>query len=73
MCIYFFFYQTLNPNNFFSIIDTNKIKTDLESSGHEDSKNIFSFIIRCTGRIIQPPKKVFFWTLGAPNSKTKQA
>ena len=39
------------------IIDINKIKADFKSSGHEDSKNIFSFIIRCTGQNIQPPKK----------------
>ena len=33
-----------NSNNFFSIIDTTKIKTDYESLGLGDSKNIFSFI-----------------------------
>ena len=32
----------LNSDNFFSIIDTDKIKTDLESLGLEDSKNILS-------------------------------
>ena len=34
-----------NSNNFFSIIDTNKIKTDLESLGLEYSKNTFSLEI----------------------------
>ena len=71
MCIYFFFYQTLNPNNFFSIIDTNKIKADLESSGYEGFKNIFSFIIRCTGQSIQLPKKAVFWTL-EPLTRSKK-
>ena len=66
MCIYFFLYQTLNPNNFFSIIDTNKIKADLESSGHEDSKNMFSFIIWCTGVTIEPPQKGGFSDFGGP-------
>ena len=34
----------LNSNKFFSIKDTNKIKTYLVSFGIEDSENVFSFI-----------------------------
>ena len=48
------------------IIDTNEIKVYLKSSGHEDSKNIFSFIIKCTGQSIQPPKIMRFFGLWGP-------
>ena len=34
----------LKSNNFFSIIDTDKIKTYLETLGLQDSENIFSII-----------------------------
>ena len=34
----------LKSNNFFSIIDTDKIKTYLKTLGLEDSENIFSII-----------------------------
>ena len=42
-----------NSNNFFSLIDTNKIITDLESLGLEDSKNTFSLEINYHSRHIK--------------------
>ena len=36
----------MKSNNFFTIIDTDKIKIYLESLGLEDSKNIISYITR---------------------------
>ena len=36
----------LNSNSFFSILDTDKVKTDLESLGLKDSINIYSSIIQ---------------------------
>ena len=55
---YFYtFFSNLNSNHFFPIIDRNEIKTYLKSSGLENSKNIFSFIIRSSEKNLQHPKK----------------
>ena len=48
-------------------MDTNDIKTYLKTPGLDNSKNIFSYIIRSTEKYLQPPLvKVIFWTFGTP-------
>ena len=41
--IILFHYQTLNLNNFRSMIDTSKVKAYLNNPSLDNSKNIFSF------------------------------
>ena len=56
----------LKSNKFFSILDINDIKPDLESSGLENFKNLFNHPMH---RKYAVPKKDNFWSLGAPNLK----